>query len=184
MTSKTPFESSATPTTATNSATYLMNSRLLVLPAGAVFGAAAPATGDGASARPSVVSGSKEMVIPHLLARRHELVSCRSAARLLDDLVRQGQQGRRNLQAHGVGGFQVEDQRIAGRLLERQFGRARALEDAVDQVGRPLERFLDVGAIGHQPAVAGQKVIFVDRLDSFGGCEFEHALAVEVGEGV
>src|SRR5581483_8326894 len=91
MTSKMPFESSATATTATNSATYLMNSRLLACPDGPAFASTAAAAGDAAIAWPSErasdrasdrpwgVSGCREMVIGHLLARRAELVSCRNA---------------------------------------------------------------------------------------------------------
>src|SRR5215470_13649615 len=80
-----PFESNATPTTATNSATYFVNSRLRIpLPDEAV-----PEGVEGtgaASVRPSGVSGWSEIVIPANLARTVWLVSCavrrRSAAQL------------------------------------------------------------------------------------------------------
>src|SRR5579864_5352811 len=147
-----PFESSATATTATNSATYLMNSRLLACPAVAAAGDAAIAwsserASDRASDRPWGVSGCREMVIGHLLARRPELVSCRNAVGLFNDLVGQRQQRRRKGQAHGRGGLEIENQGVAGRLLEGQIGRTRPLKYPGDQIGGPLEAFIDVGAV-------------------------------------
>src|SRR5258708_6227820 len=91
------------PTTATNSATYLVNSRLRILvPPGVATGAVATA-GGAASVRPSGVSGWREMLIRPNLARRRGLVSCRGAGGLLDgrgsfdDLIGGRQQRRRNL---------------------------------------------------------------------------------------
>src|SRR6185437_5349265 len=75
-----PFDSSATPTTATNSATYLVNSRLRILAGcGAAAGAAAAAASrEASSVRPCGASGCSEMLIPAKLARRGVLVSCRN----------------------------------------------------------------------------------------------------------
>src|ERR1700710_1974022 len=74
-----PLDSSATPTTATNSATYLANNRLRgFVPDGWACGGAATA-GGAANVRPSGVSGWREILIRAKLARTWELVSCRSA---------------------------------------------------------------------------------------------------------
>src|ERR1700722_1678213 len=77
-----PFDSSATPTTATNSATYLVNSRLRILVGDGSATGAVGASREASSARPCGASGCSEMLIPAKLARRNRLVSCRRAKRL------------------------------------------------------------------------------------------------------
>src|SRR5215471_3964986 len=67
MTSKMPLESSAIATTATNSATYLVKSRLRILAPGRFGAATASAAGEPASARPEGVAGSSEIVILRLI---------------------------------------------------------------------------------------------------------------------
>src|ERR1035437_3240188 len=73
------------PTTATNSATYLVNSRLRIFVPDGLASGSAPATGDAASVRPWGVSGWREMLIQPNLARTQGLVSCRSAGGSFDD---------------------------------------------------------------------------------------------------
>ena len=46
---------------------------------------------------------------------------------------------------------------------ERQVGRLGALQDAVGKPGRAIENRVDIWAVGHQPAVMGERGIFVDR---------------------
>src|SRR5213082_2848426 len=67
------------PTTATNSATYLANSRLRIFVPNETSLGAASAVGAAASVRPSGESGWREMLICPFLARRRGLVSSRSA---------------------------------------------------------------------------------------------------------
>src|SRR3954453_368274 len=69
-----PLDSSATATTATNSATYLVNSRLRMFRVGGA--GAAPIAGELASAWLSGVSGCSEMLISPNLARTAADVSC------------------------------------------------------------------------------------------------------------
>src|SRR6185437_5581783 len=64
-----------------------------------------------------------------------------------DDFVGERHQIRRQLNPGGLCGFQIDDERIACRLLERQIAWLGALEDPGDQVARALERFLQVRAI-------------------------------------
>src|SRR5262249_44042694 len=51
---------------------------------------------------------------------------------LFDHLVGTGKHGRRNGEAEGPGGFEVDHQLILRRLLIRQISRTFATEDAVD----------------------------------------------------
>src|SRR6185437_10868064 len=76
-----PFDNSATPTTATNSATYLVKRRLRILVGCGAAAGAASAAREASSARPCGASGCSEMLIPAKLARRNPLVSCRNAER-------------------------------------------------------------------------------------------------------
>jgi hypothetical protein len=70
------LDKSATPTTATNSATYFVNSRLRVLAADEAVPKPALATGDPASVRPCGESGWREMLICSNLAATPAIVSC------------------------------------------------------------------------------------------------------------
>jgi hypothetical protein len=54
----------------------------------------------------------------------------------LDHRVGARKQGRRHLNAEGLGGPQVNDQLVFGRCLHRQVGRLLAFEYAVDIAGR------------------------------------------------
>src|ERR1700744_6487379 len=73
-----PLDNSATATTATNSATYLVKRRLRILVRGGDATGSATAC-EASSVRPCGASGCSEMLIPTKLARRHGLVSRRSA---------------------------------------------------------------------------------------------------------
>src|SRR3954452_7355088 len=84
-----PLDSSATATTATNSATYLVNSRLRIFLAGDGTGTACPA-GDGASTRLSGVSGCAVMLIRFNLARTVADVSVALQQRVANRRFRRG----------------------------------------------------------------------------------------------
>src|SRR5690349_16531339 len=100
-----PFESSATATTATNSATYLVKRRLRIRVPNAVAAGAPSDTGDPASVRPCGVSGWADRVIASLLTRRHALVSCRTAASLAASS--QGGSSQRNPATEKAGDFRL-----------------------------------------------------------------------------
>jgi hypothetical protein len=68
-------------------------------------------------------------------------------ARLLDDLVRAQQQRLRNRQSKCFGGFEVDDQLQLGRLLDREVGGFRTLDDFLYVFCSALEGVGKVGAI-------------------------------------
>src|ERR1700744_3580310 len=118
-----PLDASATATTATKSATYLVNRRLRIF---ARFGATADASSaaaEAASVRPSGVSGCSEMLIGPQVSKKVQACLLPQCGRSLDNFVRNRQQGRRDLEPGSLGRLEVEDKKIAGRLLERQVGR-------------------------------------------------------------
>src|SRR5260370_24625865 len=65
-----PLDASATPTTATNRATYLANSRLRVFVPDEIALGAASAAGAVASVRPSGVSGWREVLISRRFSKK------------------------------------------------------------------------------------------------------------------
>src|SRR3954471_20680854 len=142
-----PLDSSATPTTATNSATYLANSRLRV-PEGRA--GAAPGAADAASVRASGVSGWREMLIARNLARRRRLVSCRTAKGSFDNLVGPREQHRRDVQAERFRGLEVDDEFELRWLLDGQIPRLRAMENPVNEGSRPEIEVRITHPIGYQ----------------------------------
>ena len=146
-----PLDSNATATTATNSATYFVNSRLRVLvPDGAAGDA--PSTGEAASVLPSGVSGCSEMVIEPNLARWHALVSCRTAAGSFDHLVGPRKQGRGDVQAERFRRFEVYDEFKFGRLLDRQIPGLGAAENLVNERRRAEIEVRLAHPVSHQSA--------------------------------
>src|SRR5262245_4623002 len=86
---------------------------------------------------------------------------------LFNNLVRPQQQRRRDGEAKGLRGFQIDDQLELGRLLDREVGGFRALEDLVDVRCRASPQLVGVGAVRHEatslyvfarPVDAGQPV--------------------------
>src|SRR5262249_42618379 len=155
--------SSATATTATNSTTYFMNSRLRTLPCNGPAAGLAPVAGDPARARPSGVSGCSEMVIAPLFTKRGRICLLSQGQRSLYYFVGKCQQSWGNLDPCALGNLKVKHEQIMGRLLERQVGRFGAVENAGDQGAGPIERLRQVGPVGHQAAVADQEIELIDR---------------------
>src|SRR5258706_8516152 len=59
-----------------------------------------------------------------------------SAFALTDHAVGLQQHGRRDLQPDGLGCLEIHHQLEIARLLDREFARLRAMQDAVDEVGK------------------------------------------------
>src|SRR5437879_3394830 len=68
----------------------------------------------------------------------------------LDNFVRPLQQGRRNRQAEGLGGLEVDDQLESRGLLDWQLARLRASENLVRIDGTAAEEIVVVRAVAHQ----------------------------------
>ena len=66
------------------------------------------------------------------------------------------------------------------RLLERQLRRIGALQDARGEPRGAIEHLAHVGTVRHQPALAHQEVVLVDRRQLRCGGEVDHPLAVQV----
>src|SRR5262249_38444636 len=152
-----PLDKSATQTTATNSATYLVNKRRRVfwaeISAGARGCALFPAArGGGREAKKRLVKS--RILIPATLPGACRVV-CGRVAASLDHSVGAGKQRRRQVETERLCRAQIDDQLEYGGLLDRQVARFGTPEDAVAIDGAaPIDR-RKAGAIGHQAAVVG-----------------------------
>src|SRR5438445_10264822 len=72
------------------------------------------------------------------------------ASRSLDHLIRPLQERRRDRQAEGLGGLEIEEQFEFGGLLKGKVGGLDTLQDLVDVGGGASVQFTMVGGIGHQ----------------------------------
>src|SRR5262249_2547253 len=152
-----PLDKSATQTTATNSATYLVNKRRRGFGAEISaeawgFGALAAARGRRQAKKRLVES---PILIPATLPGACRVVSRGRVAASLDHSVGAGKQRRCQVETERLCRAQIDDQLEYGGLLDRQVARLGAPEDAVDVDGAaPVDR-RKAGAIGQQAAVVG-----------------------------
>src|SRR5665213_2205395 len=76
--------------------------------------------------------------------------SCTAAATgLFNHLVGNGNQGGWNDEAERPGRLEIDAQLEFGRLFDRQIGRFRALEDAIDVISSSPKQSADVDAVRH-----------------------------------
>ena len=75
-----------------------------------------------------------------------------AASRSFDHLVGAQQERRRQLDADRFGGLEIDDQLKPGRLLDRQIGGLRTVENLRHVGGDAAQARLDMDSVGHEPA--------------------------------
>src|ERR1700716_3990560 len=85
-----------------------------------------------------------------------ERCQTRKSAALFDHVVGAGEQCRWHNDAKRLCGLQIDHQFELGRLLDRQVGRLRTLENLVDEDGGPTKKISNIGPVGQKEARLGQ----------------------------
>src|SRR5262249_31538396 len=153
----TPLDTSAMQTTATNSATYLVNNRRRVFATEAVTGACGEAS--------VAVAASGRVEADKYLAKSRALMantvsnvgppcppSLRDVAPSFDHLTRPCEQYRRPVESQRVGSLQVDHQFELGRRLHGKIAGIGALQDPVDIGCRAAEEVGGITTIRNQTA--------------------------------
>src|SRR5262249_29256724 len=162
-----PLDKSATQTTATNSATYLVNKRRRVFATGAVAGACCAAS--VAAAAPGRVEARKNLAKSRaLMASTVSNVGppCpplpRDAARSFNYLVRPREQHRRHTEPQRVGSLQVDHQFELGRRLHGKIARISALQNTVDVGCGATEDIDGIAAVRNETAARSKHTQWID----------------------
>src|SRR5580704_14499229 len=89
--------------------------------------------------------------------------------RLLDHLIRPLQERRRDREAEGLGGLEVDDELELGGLLDGKVAGFRALEDAVDVSCGSSKVVRDVRSVCEQSTSRNEVALGVDRRQPISG---------------
>src|SRR5262249_53876388 len=183
-----PLDKSATQTTATNSATYLVNKRRRVFVTGAVAGACCGASAPAASGCFEVRQGLAKSRT--LITRTVSNVdpSCpplpRDAARSFNHLVSERDHRWRHCQAQRSRRLEIDGKfKFRGRL-RRKLGRVGTLQDAIDVRSRAPEDIRRFWPVRHQAAFLDELSIRIDRGDPVLRRRLYDQVAMDQGVGI
>src|SRR6266404_7377878 len=183
-----PLDSRATHTTATNSATYLVNKRRLVFVTGAPAAACCGTSAPAASGRFQVRQGLTKSRT--LMARTVSKAGppCpplpRDAARSFNHLVRPREQHRRHTEPQGVGSLQVDHQFELGRRLHGKIAGIGALQDPVDIGCGAAEDIDGIAAVRNETAARSKHAQWIDCGQPVARRERNDQITMAGGEGI
>src|SRR5215813_10754092 len=187
-TSKTPLATSAIQTTATNSATYLVNSRRRVFATGASdaagCGTSAPAAPGRFEAR-KYLAKSRTLIastVPNVGPSSRP--SLRDDARSFNHLVRPCEQHRRHIESQCIGSLQIDHQFELGRRLQGKIARISALQDPVDVGCGAAEDIGGIDAVGNQTAARSKHPQWIDCGQAVARCQHNDQITMAGGEGI
>src|ERR1044072_3224088 len=95
----------------------------------------------------------------------------RESAASFDHLVGAGEQRRRHGQAECLGGSQIDDEFECRRLFDWKIAWTRALQNLVDESGRPVANTFEAGAIAQQAAGVYEGANLVDAGQTVLACK-------------
>src|SRR6516165_11630807 len=180
-----PLDSRATQTTATNSATYLVNSRRRVFATGtsgaACCGASTPATSGRVEARKNLAKSRALMASTVSNVGPPGPRPPRDAPRSFYHLVGERDHRWRHGQAQRRCGLEIDGKLKFGGRLRRKFGRIGPLQDAIDIRSRAPENVRRFWPVRHQSAFLDELPIGIDRGDPVLRRRLNDQLAVDQG---
>ena len=100
-----------------------------------------------------------------------------------DHLIGASEESRRDLEAEGLRGLEVNDQVEPGRLLDRKISWPRALQDLVDVSCRAMAALERVRSIGHQAADLHEGTDLVHRREAMLDRKFRDPLTKRIKGG-
>src|SRR5262249_32658658 len=157
---------SAIQTTATNSATYLVNNRRRVFATGAsgvaCRGALVPAARGRVEARKYLAKSRTLMASTVSNVGPPGPPSPRDVARSFNHLVRPCEQHRRHIESQCIGSLQIDHQFELGRRLQGKIARISALQDPVDVGCGASEDIAGIDAVGNQTAARSKHAQWID----------------------
>src|SRR5262249_32596404 len=118
------------------------------------------------------------------LTHRNKRHVCWAKRVSVDDLVRSHHHFRRYCQTECFECLFVNHETEVSWLLKREVGRTRSLQDSVGKVCRAIVHSVHIWAVRHQPAVANQEIIFVNRRQLVFGSKLKDSFAVEPSQGI
>src|SRR5262249_52153892 len=183
-----PLDNSAIQTTATNSATYLVNSRRRVFATGAsgaaCCGASAPATSGRAEARKNLAKSRALMsnTVSNVGAPRPP--SPQDDAPSFNHLVPPCEQPRWDSESKCVGSLQIDHQFELGRRLQGKIARISALQDPVDVGCGAAEDIGGIDAVGNQTAARSKHPQWIDCGQAVARCQHNDQITMAGGEGI
>ena len=101
---------------------------------------------------------------------------------LLNYLVDAGEQTYRNCKAEGVGGVDIDDELVFGRLLYRQFGRLSAFQNAVHIIRGAAILLRNVSTIAHEAPIIDKGAVRIHCRDAISRRSADYGLAMGDGE--
>src|SRR5512144_1172997 len=180
-----PLDRSATQTTATNSATYLVNKRRRVFGTRASLGACCSVPSPGAALGFETKKRLMKLRVV-IFATVSGLVAVRpvQASPSFDDLVREREQGRRHLEAKHSSRFDIDGQLEFGWCLCRQITRIGTFQDAIDIRGRATKNISGLWSVGDQRTFASKLRVGEDRRKTMLRCRADDQIAMYDGIGI
>src|SRR5215831_3068762 len=164
-----PLDTSAIQTTATNSATYLVNKRRRVFVMGALAasccGASVAATPPGSLEARNPLRKSGTFIDDRRTKVGSSCPSCREPPSLFDDLIGERNHCWRHRQAERRRGLEIDGKFIFGGRLRRKFGGVGPLQDAIDIRSRAPEDVRRFRPVRHQAALLNELSIRIGRGD-------------------